>query len=121
MLILPPSVRIYVATAVTDMRRGFDGLSALVRETLGGDPGSGDLFVFRNKAGDKLKILFASRQGLGGTPDSIRSAAAASLEEDDHQSMSAPRPRRMEMDPERVNRALGIAARMNNFIPCFGV
>src|SRR5947209_6160668 len=64
MLMLPPSVRIYVATAVTDMRRGFDGLSALVRETLGGDPGSGDLFVFRNKAGDKLKILFASRQGL---------------------------------------------------------
>jgi transposase len=61
---LPPSVRIYVATAVADMRRGFDGLSALVKETLGGDPGSGDLFVFRNRRGDKLKILFASRQGL---------------------------------------------------------
>jgi transposase len=64
MLMLPPSVRIFVATAATDMRRGFDGLSALVRETLGGDPDSGDLFLFRNRGGDKLKVLFASRQGL---------------------------------------------------------
>jgi transposase len=61
---LPPTVRIFVSTAVVDMRCGFDGLSALVREALGGDPGSGDLYVFRNKRGDKLKILFASRQGL---------------------------------------------------------
>jgi len=61
---LPPTVRIFVSTAFVDMRRGFDGLSALVREVLGGDPGSGDLYVFRNKRGDKLKILFASRQGL---------------------------------------------------------
>lgn len=61
---LPPTVRIYVAAGATDLRRGFDGLSALVREVLGGDPMGGDLYVFRNRQGDKLKILFASRQGL---------------------------------------------------------
>ena len=61
---LPPSIRIFVATGATDLRRGYDGLSALVRETLGGDPVSGDLYAFRNRRGDKVKILFASRQGL---------------------------------------------------------
>lgn len=64
MLMLPPSVRIFVAAGATDLRRGFDGLDALVREVLGGDPMGGDLYVFRNRRGDKLKILFASRQGL---------------------------------------------------------
>jgi len=61
---LPPSVRIWAAIEPVDMRRGFDGLSALVRDTLGAEVASGDLYVFRNKQGDKLKILFASRQGL---------------------------------------------------------
>jgi transposase len=64
MLMLPPSVRIFAAVAPVDMRRGFDGLSALVRETLGADVAGGDLFVFRNRQGDKLKVIFASRQGL---------------------------------------------------------
>jgi len=63
-LMLPPSVRIWAAVESVDMRRGFDGLSALVRETLGADVAGGDLFVFRNRQGDKLKIIFASRQGL---------------------------------------------------------
>lgn len=61
---LPPSVRILAAVSPVDMRRGFDGLSGLVREMLGAEPLSGDLYVFRNRQGDKLKILFASRQGL---------------------------------------------------------
>lgn len=64
MLMIPPTVRIFVATGATDLRRGYDGLSALVRDTLGGDPASGDLYAFRNRRGDMLKILFASRQGL---------------------------------------------------------
>jgi transposase len=64
MLSLPPSTRIYVATAPTDMRRGFDGLFALVRDTLALDPYSGHLFVFRNRAGNRLKILWWDRDGL---------------------------------------------------------
>jgi transposase len=61
---LPPTVRIYLAAAAVDFRNGWDGLAALVRESLGGDPQNGDLYVFHNKRADKIKILFASRQGL---------------------------------------------------------
>ena len=64
MLTLPPSTRVYVATAATDMRRSFDGLMGLVRDFLGGDPLSGHLFVFRNRVGDRLKVLWWDRDGL---------------------------------------------------------
>jgi transposase len=65
MLTLPPSTRVFVATKPTDMRRSFDGLLAIVREFLGhADPLSGHLFVFRNKSGDRLKVLWWDRDGL---------------------------------------------------------
>jgi transposase len=64
MLTLPPSTRVFVATEPADMRRSFDGLFALVRDFLGEDPLSGHLFVFRNRAGDRLKILWWDRDGL---------------------------------------------------------
>lgn len=64
MLTLPPSTRVFVATGHTDMRRSFDGLMGLVRDFLGGDPLSGHLFVFRNRSGDRLKILWWDRDGL---------------------------------------------------------
>jgi transposase len=63
-LTLPPSTRIFVATKPTDMRKGFDSLAALVRDFLGEDPLSGHLFVFRNRPGDRLKILWWDRDGL---------------------------------------------------------
>jgi transposase len=64
MLTLPPSTRVFVASKPTDMRRSFDGLFALVRDFLGEDPLSGHLFVFRNRAGDRLKVLWWDRDGL---------------------------------------------------------
>src|SRR5262245_57463049 len=64
MLTLPPSTRVFVATRPADMRRSFDGLMALVRDFLGDDPLSGHLFVFRNRGGDRLKILWWDRDGL---------------------------------------------------------
>ncbi|HKE86488.1 MAG TPA: IS66 family insertion sequence element accessory protein TnpB [Gemmatimonadales bacterium] len=57
MLTLSPAVRIYVATGATDLRRSIDGLAALVRERFALDPLSGHLFLFRNRRGDRLKIL----------------------------------------------------------------
>jgi transposase len=63
MLTLPPSVRIYVATEPTDLRRSFDGLSALVAHGLGHDPLSGHLYVFRNRRGDQVRVLFWDRNG----------------------------------------------------------
>lgn len=64
MLGLPPSVRIYFATELADMRDGIDGLRALVEGTLRGDPYAGHLFVFVGKAKDKVKILFWDRSGF---------------------------------------------------------
>jgi transposase len=64
MLSLPPSVRIYLCTAPTDMRRGFDGLAALARDVLQQDPLSGHLFVFCNKRADRVKILYWDRSGF---------------------------------------------------------
>lgn len=63
MLTLPPAVRIYVAAQPVDIRKAMDGLSAAVREILRQDPMSGHLFAFRNRRGDRMKILFWDRSG----------------------------------------------------------
>lgn len=64
MLSLSPAVRIFVATAPTNMHLSFDRLAALARDVIHQDPLSGHLFVFRNRAGDKLKILTWDRSGF---------------------------------------------------------
>jgi transposase len=64
MLTVSPAVRIYVATGATDLRRSIDGLSALVRQQLQLDPLSGHLFLFRNRRGDRLKILLWDQSGF---------------------------------------------------------
>ena len=57
-------VRIFLCTAATDMRRGFDRLAGMVQQSLREDPLSGNLFVFRNRCGDKLKILHWDKDGF---------------------------------------------------------
>jgi transposase len=57
MLTLGTSGRIWVCVQPVDGRKSFDGLSAVVTAQLGHDPLSGDLFVFKNRRGDRLKIL----------------------------------------------------------------
>lgn len=54
---------IYCATAPIDLRRSFDGLAAAAKETLAKDPRSGALFLFVNKAGNRLKALWWDRTG----------------------------------------------------------
>lgn len=64
MLSLPLPVRVYLCLEPADMRRSFDGLCQLVREHVGGDPLSGDLFVFRSRRGDRVKLLYWLGDGL---------------------------------------------------------
>jgi transposase len=64
MLSLPPTAKIYLCTVPADMRKSFDGLCGLIRTWLQGDPLSGDVFVFRNKTGDRVKIMTFEGDGL---------------------------------------------------------
>ena len=57
MLSIPSSVAIFMYSEPTDMRKGFDGLSAIVRSEFKGDPLDGSLFLFVNRRRDRLKIL----------------------------------------------------------------
>ena len=63
MLSLPPSVRLFVARGVTDMRKSFDTLAALVTDVVDEDPQSGHLFLFVNRRRDRLKVLWWDRSG----------------------------------------------------------
>lgn len=64
MLSLPSTLRIFLAVEPADMRKGFDGLSQLVRDRIAQDPLSGHLYVFRNRRRDRIKILYWDRDGL---------------------------------------------------------
>ena len=64
MIALPAGMQVWLAAGATDMRKGFDGLAALVQTQLAEDPFSGQLFVFRGRAGDRVKILWWSGDGL---------------------------------------------------------
>lgn len=62
-MMLPKTVRIFVCTAPTDMRRSFDGLAEAVRRYLEMDPESGALFLFINRRGNRAKLLWWDRTG----------------------------------------------------------
>ena len=63
MLSFPSAVRIYLCKEATDMRRSFDGLAMMVHCVIQEDPLSGHVFVFRNKRGNMLKLLYWDRDG----------------------------------------------------------
>jgi transposase len=63
MIPIPSNVRVWLAVGRTDMRRGMNGLALLVQESLQRDPHAGDLFVFRGRQGDLLKIIW--HDGIG--------------------------------------------------------
>jgi transposase len=58
MITLPSNTRIWIAAGITDMRKGFTGLSALIQTALEQDPFSGHVFVFRGRRGDLIKLIF---------------------------------------------------------------
>jgi transposase len=64
MIPVPAGTRVWLAAGHTDMRKGFDGLAMLVQETLKRDPHDGQLFVFRGKRGDLIKLIWHDGQGM---------------------------------------------------------
>jgi transposase len=58
------NIQVWVATTPVDMRKSFDGLAEVVRAFLGHDPLSGNLFVFRNRCGQRVKVLWWDKNGL---------------------------------------------------------
>jgi transposase len=64
MLSWPPTVRIFLCSEPTDMRKGFDSLAHLIESSLALDPLSGQLYVFRSRRGDRIKILYWDRDAM---------------------------------------------------------
>jgi transposase len=64
MIALPAGTQIWIACGVTDLRKGFDGLAALVQMQLAEDIYSGQLFVFRGRRGDRVKLVWWDGDGL---------------------------------------------------------
>ncbi len=64
MMALPAGTRIWIVAGVTDLRRGFVGLSGMVQTALEENPFSGHVFVFRGRRGDLIKVLWWDGDGL---------------------------------------------------------
>jgi len=63
MIPVPSNTKVWLASGVTDMRKGFVGLSAQAETVLRENPYSGHLFVFRGRRGDLLKVIWWDGQG----------------------------------------------------------
>ena len=61
---IPDNTRIWIVAGLTDLRRGFVGLSAMVQTALEQNPFNGHVFVFRGKRGDLIKLLWFDGDGL---------------------------------------------------------
>jgi transposase len=64
MIALPAGTHIWIAAGVTDLRRGFTGLSAVAQTVLEKEPYAGHVFVFRGRRGDLIKLLWWDGDGL---------------------------------------------------------
>jgi len=61
---LSPAVRLFVATEAVDFRKAHDGLCAIIRDHLGADPFSGDVYVFFNRSRNRVKLLIWDGNGF---------------------------------------------------------
>lgn len=64
MLTFPSATKIFAYAPAADMRKGFRGLSAIVREEFSADPTDGSLFLFVNKRRDRMKLLHFADGGF---------------------------------------------------------
>jgi transposase len=60
---IPSGTKVYFALEPTNLRRSFDGLAALAAALMAKDPSQGGLFVFLNKRGNQVRVLFRDAHG----------------------------------------------------------
>ena len=100
MLTLGPRIKVYLARGTTDMRKGIDGLSGLVRAVLDQDPLSGHLFVFCGRRRHMIRILYFDGTGFWSlTKRLARGTFAWPEPEDDRQAI--------ELRPDELGALLG--------------
>jgi transposase len=68
MIGLPAHTRVWIVAGHTDMRKGFDGLSAVAQAAIAANPFCGHVFVFRGRRGDILKVLSSTGASSGRRP-----------------------------------------------------
>ena len=64
MIGLPSGARVWLVAGITDMRCGFQGLAAKVQTALEENPLGGNVFIFRGRRGDLVKVLWATEDGI---------------------------------------------------------
>ena len=64
MLIVSPQMKVFASLALTDMRKGFPGLTGIVEKEMGQQIEDGDLFLFFNRGRNRLKVLFFTGDGI---------------------------------------------------------
>lgn len=109
MIAPPASVRVWLAAGRTDMRKGFDGLATLVQEKLRHDPFGGQVFAFRGRRGDLIKVLWWDGQGLclsakRGVRDSGAAAWGSATGRKDPPAPPPGRPHRLPTQGQQAKR-----------------
>src|SRR5208337_3795949 len=81
MIAFPSGARVWLATGHTDMRKGFGSLALMVQEAFGRDPHAGDLWVFRGRRGDLMKLIWHDGDGFlwPSVADGVVTISAAQL------------------------------------------
>lgn len=76
MLNVPGPLKVFLCLEPADMRRSFDGLASMVEHVMRKNPLSGNLFVFRNKRADRVKLLYWEGDGLATVRADVRTGPA---------------------------------------------
>ncbi|HHX90385.1 MAG TPA: IS66 family insertion sequence element accessory protein TnpB [Paracoccus sp.] len=63
MIAFPAGTKVWIAGGITDMRRGMNTLALAVQQGLGRDPHGGEIFCFRGRKGDLVKLLWHDGAG----------------------------------------------------------
>lgn len=125
MITLARGTRVWLAAGVTDMRKGSDGLAALVATTLEADPFSGHVFVFRGRRGDRIKLLWYAggrlcfvRQAPRARPFRVAASSVRARASDHCATVDALGGYRLAASSKNLATGVGSVSEHRNFMLC---